>query len=64
MYFCPTDINTAENPNVMSSDLPAEIEVAPCREQLEYNIEEAEMSSIYESAWDEEMEDKTKVAVD
>ena len=60
VYFCPTDIKTAENPNVMSSDLPAEIEVAPCREQLEYNIEEAEMSALHESAWDEEMEDKTK----
>ena len=60
VYFCPTDIKTAEDPNVMNSDLPAEIEVAPCREQLEYNIEEAELSSLYESAWDEEMEDKTK----
>lgn len=60
VYFCPTDIKIAEDPNVMNSDLPAEIEVAPCREQLEYNIEEAELSSIHESAWDEEMEDKTK----
>ena len=60
VYFCPTDIKTAEDPNVMNSDVPAEIEVAPCREQLEYNIEEAELSSLYESAWDEEMEDKTK----
>lgn len=70
VYFCPTDIKTAENPNVMNSDLPAEIEVAPCREQLEYNIEEAELSALHdcalhdcalhESAWDEEMEDKTK----
>ena len=65
VYFCPTDIKTAEDPNVMNSDLPAEIEVAPCREQLEYNIEEAELSALHdcalhESAWDEEMEDKTK----
>lgn len=61
VYFCPTDIKSAEEPNVMSSDIPNDIAtVAPCQEQLTYNIEEAELSSIHESAWDEEMEDKTK----
>lgn len=60
VYFCPNDIKIAENPNVMSSDIPADLD-APCQEQLYFNIEEAELSSINEeAAWDEEMEDKTK----
>ena len=61
VYFCPTDIKTAENPNVMSSDIPGNID-APCQEQLYLNVEEAELSSINEESisWDEEMEDKTK----
>jgi hypothetical protein len=61
VYFCPSDIASAENPND-----ECEEKCAPCTEMLQYNIDEAELSSIGEAVnWngDEEMEDKTKEEV-
>lgn len=61
VYFCPSDIASAENPND-----ECEEKCVPCTEMLQYNIDEAELSSIGEAVdWngDEEMEDKTKEEV-
>ena len=65
VYFGPTDIRTAENPDKVAKD--AKCQNCVCKEMLEFNIDEAEMETIdlgiNESAAkfdDEELEDKTK----
>lgn len=61
VYFCPSDIPSAENPNDECSD-----KCVACIEMHQYGIEEAELHSISEAVdWngDEEMEDKTKEEV-
>lgn len=62
VYFCPSDLATAT-----AADDAAIAQLAkscsgttPCKEMLEMNIEEAELSTIYENSEDEEELDKIR----
>ena len=61
VYFGPTDIRTAENPDKVAKD--AKCQNCVCKEMLEFSIDEAEMETLkIDEAIvdDEELEDKTK----